>query len=247
MTLNREELRKAAASRRNDAAAVERVTVWHCDHCLRDYATETGFMNHHCPEFEKLELLRSPQGQAAYSYYADWMRANKRSVPPQETFLNSKQFNYFVKFAGWVDKTAVPNVKRFVELMVETDTPPMLWCRDTTYALYLEWFDNAFPPEQQFVETLDFMRKLSIDHEVEPKQLYTHLGAFEIAKYVRHRKISPWLLVVAPGFLNWVSKLPQHERDVLNEAINFMAYANKIRANPELAALLRKACEQEAL
>jgi hypothetical protein len=209
--------------------------------------TETGFMNHRCPEHERLNQLRSPLGQRAYSYYAEWMRLKKRAVPPQETFLVSKQYNYFVKFAEWSDKTAIPNVPRFIELMVETDTQPVLWSRDSTYSLYLQWYDNAYPPEQQFIETLDALKKLAEEHGVALREIFPKLGAMELARLIRRRKLSPWLLIVAPTFLHWAQVLPQAERDMLGEAINFKAYADKIKARPDLTTELRAACEHETL
>lgn len=245
--MDREELRKAAANRRSNQALTSQAMVWHCDHCSRDFQTENGFMNHFCREREKLDLLRSPLGQTAYSYYSTWLKLKKRSVPPAETFMSSRQFNYFVNFAEWSNKTAVPNVTRFIELMVETDTPPMLWCRSTTYALYLQWYDGAYPPELQFIETLDLLKGYALDLNCQLKDVFKEIGSVDLARLVRRRKISPWLLVVAPSFLKWVQTVPQVERDVLNEAVNFKAYADKIKQQPELARELRSACEQEGL
>jgi hypothetical protein len=202
-------------------------------------------MKHHCPERERLEELQSPRGQAAYNLYAEWMRLHKRSVPAAETFLHSKQYNYFIKFVDWSEKTAIPNPNQFIRVMVETGTQPVLWCRNQTYSLYLQWYDGAYPPEQQFIETLDRMHSMSHDYRVPINELYAAIGAFELAKLVRRRKLSPWLLVVSPNFLRFVTALPQHERDVLNEAINFGAYAAKLNERPELAKEFRRACESE--
>jgi hypothetical protein len=202
-------------------------------------------MNHHCPERAKLEEMRSPRGQAAYAYYAEWMRLQKRSVPDAERFMNSRQWNYFLKFTDWSEKTAVPRPNQFIKLMVETATQPVLWCRDNTYAMYLQWYDNVYPPTQQFIETYDALASYARDLEVPISGVYPAIGAMEIARLVRRRKLSPWLLVVSQNFLNWVRALPPMERDVLSEAINFSAYAQKLKQNPELAREFASACELE--
>jgi hypothetical protein len=246
MTLDRAALRQAAASRRNEIDVPQKAAhAWHCTHCLRDYQTETGFMKHHCPERERLEELKTPRGQSAYAMYSEWMRQHKRSVPAAETFMISKQYNYFMKFVDWSEKTAIPNPNQFIKLMVETGTQPVLWCRSATYALYLQWYDNTYPPEQQFVETLDRLHSMAIDRRVPVSELYRDIGPYELAKLVRRRKLSPWLLVVSPQFLRWATTLPQHDRDVLNEAIDFSVYAKKLSQFPELAKEFRRACESE--
>lgn len=244
---DREELRKAAASRRSDSTVERASTAWHCAFCLRDFQTEPGLMNHHCKERERLELLKSPTGQAAYGYYSEWMRLHKRSVPPQEKFLDSRQFNHFVKFVDWAEKTAIPNPHQFIKLMVDSNTLPVMWCRDTTFMLYLQWYDNAYPPEQQFIETFDYLKRIAAEEKILLCEVFEHFTAFEMASLIRRRKLSPWLLVLSPKFLKWLQTLPPHELDVVNEAVNFNAFSQKLRDRPDLAREFRRACESEAL
>ena len=245
MTLDRQELKRAAANRRNEVQVAGRTLTWHCQHCLRDYKTEEGFMKHFCPDRERLEELKTPKGQAAYSFYGEWMRLQRRSVPPIDTFAHSRQFNHFIKFAEWTDKTSVPNPNQFITLMVETGTQPVLWCRDTTYAMYLQWYDGVYPPEQQFIETYDTLKGIALDLGVPLNQIYPSIGAIELAKLIKKRKISPWLLVVSKNFLNWVKSLPPVERDIISEAVNFAAFSLKLRENPAIARELGAACELE--
>lgn len=243
MILNREVLRNAAASRRtNDLMDVQK-PMWPCEFCRRDFVTESGFMRHVCAERERLEELRSPRGQAAYSFYAEWMRLKKRSVPAQETFMTSRQYKHFIKFKDWSEKTAIPSVLQFIKLMVQAEVEPVLWCRDTTFAMYLQWYDGTYSPLDQFIETLDSLIKSAEEHEVPLSKIYPTLGPSALAKLIRRRKLSPWLLALSPNFLDWVQRLPDNDRDLLATAVNFGAFATKIQQNPELAREFRLACE----
>ena len=242
MTVDRDELRKAAASRRSDVVQERAAVVWHCEFCTRDFQTENGLMRHFCQEREKLDLLRSPRGQAAYAHYSTWMRLQKRSVPPAETFMNSRQFNHMVKFADWADRTSIPNAEQFIRLMVQSGTQPALWCRDNTYALYLDWYDNAYPPEQQFVESLDFIKT-----HMSGENPFDEFTAQELTSLIRRRKLSPWLLIASGKFLEWARKQPPELTQMVNDAINFGAFINKIKAHPELATEFKEACKSEGL
>jgi len=243
--MDREALRRTAAKRRNDLEPIKKVVTWHCEFCTRDFQTENGFMNHFCQEREKLEELKSPAGQAAYAYYSEWMRLHKRSIPDQDRFMNSRQFNYFMRFAKWAEKTAIPNPNQFIKVMVETGTQPLLWCRDTTFAMYLQWYDNAYSPADQFIETFDRLTTYAREHNVPVHEVYKAIGADELSKLVRRRKLSPWLLTVSLNFLHWVKSLPPDERDMVTQAVNFGAYAAKLKENPDLAREFRAACEAE--
>ena len=245
--MDREQLKRAAAARRtsSEPESATRHVRWVCDFCSRDFATEAGFMQHACRAKHKLELLKSPRGQAAYQYYSEWMRLKGRSVPPQETFLESRQFNNFMKFSEWSEKTAIPLIMSFIKLMVETDTQPVLWCRSTTYEMYMQWYNTAFSPEEQFLSSFEKMKEIVIDIGCKREEVYEKLGSAEIIQLIRRRKISPWFLVVSKRFLTWATSLPQAERDDLNQAINFVAYANQLNGLIDAARLMRQACEQE--
>ena len=200
-------------------------------------------MRHHCAEREKLETLRSVRGQAAYSFYAEWMRAKKHSVPDQTRFMSSRQWNYFLNFVDWSEKTAIPNQVQFIRLMVESSVEPVLWCRDNTYAMYLQWYDSSYPPRDQFMETYGALERHSEELGVPLNKVYQALSPKVVAGLVRRRKLSPWLLAVSPNFLAWVRLLPENERTQVADAVNFGAFAAKINANPELSKELRAACE----
>lgn len=247
--MDREALRKAAASRRNEVNNEQKPNTvkWHCTFCAKDFLTESGFMQHFCRPRERIDELKTPLGQVAYASYSEWMRLQKRSIPPPEVFISSRQYNFFIKFAAWSEKTAIPNPNQFIKLMVETGTQPVLWCRTSTYEMYLEWYDKVYPPEQQFIETLDRLKSLSFDLHCSSKDIFKELGPSELAKLVRRRRLSPWLLVVSTNFLRWAQSLPENDRNLLNEAINFVAYARKLNSRPDLARELKAACEYEDL
>ena len=205
--------------------------------------TENGFMGHHCPDQERQEEIKSPRGQAAYSYYAEWMRLKKRSVPALDRFAASKQYTPFIKFTDWVERTAIPNPLQFIKVMVDTEVQPVLWCRDNTFAMYLQWYDTMYPPTEQFLETFDTLTVLALDHGVALDKIYETLGAKEIARLVKRRKLSPWLLGLSRKFLTWLSAQPSAEKTMVGDAINLGAYAAKFQAQSVLSNELSEACK----
>jgi hypothetical protein len=248
--MDRDEIRQSAKSRRSSATIEQsafKKVVWECEYCSRSFATETGFMDHRCAAKAKLDQLKSPTGQAAYSHYSEWMKQKGRSVPPPETFLESRQYSNFIRFAEWSNKLSIPNPKQFIKLMIEADVSPVLWCRHNAYTMFLEWYDGVHSPEEQFIESLEELKQLAVDAGCGLSEIYNVLGAAEIAKLVRKRKLSAWLLVTSKVFLMWAQKLPQHEKDMLNEAIDFKTFANKLGSRPDITPLFKKACESEGI
>jgi hypothetical protein len=205
--------------------------------------TENGFMKHKCKGRERLDALKSVQGFAAYGWYEEWMKRQRRSVPSREVFASSRQFLAFMNFVDWVKRVAIPHPEMFIQLMIDTGTPPVLWCRNTTYEAYLEWYDKAYPPEEQFVSSCVFLKGLI--KEASTENIYQELGASFIVNAVKKRKLSPWLLTLSPKFLSWVRTLDESERQAIAEVVNFRAFANKISERPDLAAAFKHVCGTE--
>lgn len=188
------------------------------------------FMKHHCKERARIEELRGPVGQAAYAYYTDWMRLNKRSVPPIDTFASSSYYLAFIKFANHVKRVNMPNPTGFVKAMVENgNVQPSLWCRDNVYAMYLQGYDKIVTPTKQFVDSVDLVLELAKDFEVEPNKVFEAIGVEKILDLVQKRKLSPWFLVASNAFRTFMASRNEMETDRLEGGVQVGAMIMRIQ------------------
>lgn len=202
---------------------------------------ETPFMNHRCKERERIEELKGAIGQAAYAHYSEWMRTSKKSVPPIETFATSKLYSTFVKFAEHAAKTNIPNVKQFIKLMVSHgNVSPALWCRDNVYAMYLEWYDEAYPPEVQVLESLEFLKELAKDYDATPATVFSEVPVDTMVTHIKRRKISPWFLASSKVFRDHTRTCPPEEKDKLERAMNMGAMIARIQKDAGLFAFFNR-------
>lgn len=239
--MDREALRSQAASRRNSAdaePAPTRKVKWNCEFCSHDFASERTFMKHRCRERERIDELRGPIGQAAYAYYSDWMKLNRRSVPPMETFASSILYNAFIKFASHVKRVNMPNPDGFVKAMVENgNVQPVLWCRDNVYAMYLQGYDKVVSPTQQFLNSVDVVMEYAKEYDCEPKAVFEQVGIAKILDLVQKRKLSPWFLVSSGAFRSYMKSRPEMEASRLESGVQVGAMVMRIQQSPENVAL----------
>ena len=247
--MNREELRSQAAGRRNYGEAEEaKRAVWKCNFCGHDFVMETMFMRHSCKEKQRHEELRSPIGQAAFAYYQEWMRLKKLSVPPIETFAESKFYSTFVKFARHVTKVHIPNVKQFIRLMVENgDVHPQLWCRDNIYSMYLKVYDAAVDPTAQFMSSLEELEQLAFELKVDLPDVFPAIGVDTLEDLIKKRKLSHWFLLASTKFRSYLLKLDATDRDRLAAALNADAAVARVMQEQELFAELVKGAKEVGL
>lgn len=208
---------------------------WSCHFCERDFTHETSFMKHACREKQRLEELRSPIGQAAYSFYGTWMQAQRHTVPTIETFAESKFYAMFVRFAHHAKKTNLPDVPAFIKLMVESGkVPPGLWCRDNVYSMFLQAYDAAVSPETQFLRGVDELTHLATELKVELKDVFPAIGLETLLDLIARRKLTCWLLLASDRFKAYLLGLDPMDKDLLASAINVGAAVTRFQQEPYL-------------
>lgn len=231
--MDRQQLRSQASSRRSEAEAEKPVSKasWDCHYCSRSFKMETAFMKHHCRERDRLDELRSPIGQAAFSYYNIWFKARRFSPQTIETFAEAKLYTTFIRFAKHVLATNLPDPEEFIKLMVNQSpaVPPVLWCADTTYSMYLQSYDAAVSPEKQVIRSIDELLDLAKDLECSPARVYGAMGTELLVTLIRKRKLTFWALLSSARFKAWLLKQPAMEKDVIVQAINVPAGASRMQ------------------
>lgn len=233
--MDRQTLRDQAASRRNPVEETGRKVTWKCGFCGHDFASERTFMNHFCREKQRHEELRSPIGQAAYAHYSHWMKCQRHSVPGIETFGQSKFYSAFLKFAEFAAKVRLPNVNRFIELMVENGkVPPVLWCRDAVYSVYLKAYDAAVSPITQFTEGLQLLEELALELKVPLKDIFPAIGVDSLEDLIARRKLTFWLLMASGQFRAYLLALPQDDKERLQNALNSGAVLERLNQEADL-------------
>lgn len=249
--MEREQLRNQASSRRSQSEAndtPDKKVVWNCHFCSRDFVLEKSFMNHRCKERDRIEELKSAVGQSAYAHYSDWMKAKKRSVPPIETFATSKYYSTFIKFAEHAVKTNIPNTKQFIKLMVEhQDISPTLWCRDNIYSLYLEWYDQAYPPEVQVLESLEFIKEMIEEYKCAPAAIFKEIPVDTLSTYIKRRKLSPWFLSASKVFRDHLVTCSAMEKEKLERSMNIGAMIARIQKDAGLFQFFNRVTLSEGL
>lgn len=244
--MEREALRQKVASRKNNEQSQDTQYTpasWDCEYCKKSFKFEKSFMKHFCKEKSRLEYLRSPTGQVTYSYYRDWMRANKRSVPPPETFIHSSFFTTFCKFAEHVNRVMLPSPELFITTMVKHNIQPSLWCRDNVYAMYMGIYEKEVTPETQFLNSIDYLYEYSLRNDVELQKSFESMGVEYFLKQVQKRNLSPWFLAASTVFRTWLKQLPQEGAKRVEESVKVGALMIRIRGNAELTKLFGEFCK----
>jgi hypothetical protein len=186
------------------------------------------------------ENLRTPLGQAAWRFYQDWMKLQRKRVPGDKTFLKSNYYESFSRFSIHVKKLGLPNPQMFVQLMVENDFPPTMWTRDETYAIYMEHLDRVSTPTQLADITVDTILDLADIFECDSGDIFIKLTASEVIELIKERKLSPWILFQSAKFTTFYRDNTTPEQRIVLETITRPRYwVGQFQKDPTTAKTMK--------
>ena len=214
--------------------------MWECDYCHKTYVREDAYMNHKCKQMIRAEEIQTPLGQAAYSYYCEWMKLNKRRAPQIDVFTTSRFYTYFVNFAHYVKHVKIPDTTAFITLMVNRDLSPSLWRHDNVYVMYIEYIDRNVKPLTQAKNTIETIFKVADAAECDPSDIFNQLETNEVIQLIRERRLSPWILMFSGKFKLLVANGTQEQREIFEALIRPMYWKLKFDKHPEAVKYMKR-------
>jgi hypothetical protein len=220
---------------------------WFCTDCNKRFGGERGFLNHHCEPRRRKEELASPLGQAAYGYYSDWMRLRKFSVPNADAFKESKFYRMFIRFAQLVIDANVSRPDKYIQLMVDGEITPALWCADGAYTLYIKWLDLLHDPLEHVSDSINYLFDLCEKEEVLLPNIFTHLGTQRVLSLVRQRRLSPWFLFCSAQFARILKSLDTEQLKAFNSVVNAQYWGDRFTQEKNTVAEIKKLVKELGL
>lgn len=214
--------------------------LWHCDFCKNSFQSEFRFMKHVCKEKRRAELMKQPLGQSAYSFYTTWLKMRKFGQQTTAAFMESRFYQAFVKFAELVVDANISRPDKFIEIMVDGEVPPTLWCTPEAYNLYTAWYDSLHDPLLQVEESIAYLMGIADKENVELENIFDHLGAQRILSYVRQRRLSPWFLFCSPKFSKVIKSMDPAHLKAFDMVINSNYWGEKFQTSKAIIAQIKE-------
>lgn len=202
---------------------------WFCHYCSRRFGNETTFMKHNCEPRRRAQELMSPLGQSAYGLYREWMRQKKYSQPSSAAFLESKYYRAFINFAQLVIDANIAKPEKYIQIMVEGEILPVLWCRDSAYALYLDWADKVSDPLDQVQDTINYLMDICEREGWALGECFVKMGAQQVLSLIRQRRLTPWLLFCSQSFGKFLKTLDAPQLKAFNHVVNAAYWAQRFQ------------------
>jgi hypothetical protein len=207
-----------------------------CSFCGASFVHETRYLKHKCEKMQRHEDIKSTIGQSAYMLYQIWFTTKKKTAPSIESFINSRYYKPFVRFAEFVKRVRLPEPELYIKLMNENGVSPSMWTMNEMYGQFLEFLDRKLSPKKQAGITIRTMEKVADAAECEIYQIFDVLTGSDIIQLIRERKLSPWVLLRSRKFMVKVELMSKEEQQIIESLIRVDYWKQKFQnRQPEKA------------
>lgn len=190
-----------------------------CKWCKHTFVREKSYMDHTCKQMQRAEDHQSPQGQAAWGFYEQWLRAKKRTSPSPQSFLDSKYYTTFMNFVKFCKDVQLVNPEKFISLAADRNYPPHMWTMDFIYVEYMEYLDKRVNPIDQVSASIKTMIKLSDTMDVDVSDIFDQIHPNDVIHLLRLRKLSPWFLLLSQRFNTFFNRISPEQRVLIETLI----------------------------
>ncbi len=163
------------------------------------------------------------------------MKFQRRSNQAIQTFLTSKYYSTFIKFAEFAQRGGLPDIDTFIWYMAEKKIQPVIWINNEIYTNYIEFIDKKADPYKEAERTVNYFFKLAEELQCEVGEIFEHLHANDIIQMLHRRQLSPWILLHSPKFKQFlINNTTKDERIVMQTIIRPEYWAKKKEKHPEV-------------
>lgn len=208
--------------------------TYQCTYCHKAFLREDAFLLHKCEMMKREDEIKTPVGQAAWSYYQKWFKSQKKKVEINQ-FINSKRYyRSFIRFADFVQRVRLIDIDIFIQMMREKDIPPQLWTNDQVYSLFLEYLDHTASPIELGEKTAKFLYQIAETLETKVEDVFDQLQPGDVMQFIRERRFTPWLLLRSRRFRQYLQSLDGEEREQFANLMKKEFWSYKFDNNPEI-------------
>lgn len=218
--------------------------LYECKYCSRTFKREKAFMEHRCKLMDRYLEIETPIGQAAWQFYEKWLKAQRKMAPKIKTFLSSKYYKSFIKFAEFVRQVGLADTNRFIKMMVEKNILPLFWTADEAYVSYLEYIDRKVTPLQQVAISIKTLIKHADDLEIPVEDVITELPTSDLMQLIRERKLTPWLLLKSTKFNHRMRKAQPHHRELISNLIRYEFWSYKLKKEEKIVKKIEQIVQE---
>lgn len=200
-----------------------------CEFCKAKFTTETYLVNHLCEKKRRwLHREDKPEKLAFIVYHHFYMRQMGRRSPNQRSFINSRLYGAFVRFARHVIDLEAINPLAFVDFLSKIEWPLDRWTNPEVYARYIRELTKNETPIEAIERNFMLMQQWSVSSGAAWQDFFRLIAPPLATLWIITGRISPWLLFTASSAMELLHRLNPEQAQRVEQAVDTEYWQAKI-------------------
>lgn len=219
--------------------------LYECSYCNAVFKSDVRFLKHNCKEKQRAEEVKTVTGRIAYGFYEKWLKLQHGKSSSLESFMISRSYNAFIKFAIFIRKIkglAEPDL--FIKLMIANKFPPPMWYNPKVYILYIQYLESMTTPTEKVTITLKTLEAIADKNERELQDVFNCICVSDLVQLIYAQKLSPWVLLQSKQFMIHIVTLTEEEQIILEDIIDIKIWKQTFDADPKSVKIIKKCLKQ---
>jgi hypothetical protein len=170
--------------------------MFECERCYKEWKTKKGLDNHKCTMVERMATLNEKHGMMGLISFTIW--AGSRT-PNIQTFIESRYFNAFIRFARFIDTYNIPNHSKYIEFLISKRLSPDKWTNDLAFREFLKTIEIE-SATVRFEISMNNLMKIARKNDKTLPEIFEILSLNQFRRLIETKNIDKWTIFYSKIF-----------------------------------------------
>jgi hypothetical protein len=210
-----------------------------CEFCKTKLSSETFLVKHMCEQKRRWLHRDDRVEKLAFVVYHHFYSRTMRTLPTQQSFVHSKLYLAFVRFARHLISVEAVNPLGFVDFLLHVELPIDKWTHLEIYARYIRELNKNETPLEALARNFKLMEQWANASADDWRNFFRHIAPAQATQWIIGGRISPWLLCTAASADDLLCRLSPEQQRLVNRAIDVEYWQAKIARHHDSVEVIR--------
>lgn len=203
-----------------------------CEHCGKEYKTETGFYKHSCKKKVRWAEREEKHIKLAFKIFVDfnnYLRKNKKDKT-YDDFMDSQFYDYFKKLAIFISNGYVILYEKYYYYLFKNNINMKSWDQYIIYQTFLLDLYKIEEPYHAVERTLNYIGKWAEEREESWVDFFNNVSPSLAIDWILYGKITPWVLYCDNGYFGSkiFSRISDEQLNIISRMIDPLVWSKRI-------------------
>jgi hypothetical protein len=211
----------------------QKIEIFLCGFCKRDFTTETRLINHLCEKKRRFLQKDDKPVKLGFMAYARFFKLSMGKQTTYEGFAKSKMYGAFIRFGKHIVDLNALNPIGFIDFLIRSEVKIDRWTDLVMYSTYIRELNKNEPPIDAIERNFMLMQQWSVSSGEDWCDFFRKVEPPQAVMWIVNGRLSPWLIFTASSAHILLARLSPEQNQMVESAIDAGFWRLKIERHKQ--------------